>query len=254
MRSICSISLGVLMLATGVSSATTTYDLTVDPSSVTIRGAIFETYDLRAAGSGVLQSFVRISSNNTTEQGYNTSGRPVPFDENTSPTFTHDVQLSDFPIAAIGGVSYYEFILDINQTGSSPLLSLNSMKIFTSTTGGQTTTNISSLGTLRYDMDTGSPGGVGDATVTLNYNNFTGSGQADMVLYVPASSFGPPTDFLYLYSAFGIPNANNDGYEEWSHREPGPPPPPPTVPLPAGAAMGLASLCGLTFMRRRTTH
>jgi hypothetical protein len=240
------ISIAVSVLTAGTSLATTTYDLTVAPSSVQIRGATFATYDLRAAGSGVLNSFVRISSNAATEQGYNTSGRPVAFDENTSPTFTHDVRLSDFPTFVVNGVLSYEFILDINQTGSNPLLSLNKVQIYTSTTPSQTTSNVSSLGTLRYNMD-GTGGGVNDATVTLNYNNFPGSGQGDMVLYVPAANFGSPNEYLYLYSSFGDPNVNNDGYEEWAARGA----PPLAAPLPAGAAMGLAGLFALALARRR---
>src|SRR5437762_1805244 len=95
-------SVAVVALTASAGLATTTWDLTVAPSQATINNALFKTFDLRAAGSGTLHSFVRVASNNTTEQGYNTSGRPVAFDENTSPTFTHDALLSDFPTAVIG--------------------------------------------------------------------------------------------------------------------------------------------------------
>jgi MYXO-CTERM domain-containing protein len=249
-------TVGMAAVALSASSglATTTLDLTVAPSSGTINGALFRTYDLRAAGSGVLHSFVRVSSNATTEQGYNTSGRPVAFDENTSPTFTHDALLSDFPTANIGGTNYYEFILDINQTNSSPLLSVNAIQIYTSTVASQTTSNVTSLGTLRYNMDNTAGVGPGDGsandyTITLNYQNFTGSGQADMVMYVPVSNFGSPSDYVYLYSYFGVPNGNNDGYEEWAHRDSA-----TAVPMPQAAAMGLAGLTGLVMVRRRKTR
>src|ERR1043166_4033058 len=60
-----------------------------------INGGFYMRGDRRPAGSGVIHSFVRIQSNNTTEEGYNTSGRPVSYDENTSMTFTHDIQFGD---------------------------------------------------------------------------------------------------------------------------------------------------------------
>jgi len=56
---------------------------------------MFYQADPQATGSGVIDSFVRISTNDLIEEGYNTSGRPVPYDENTSPTFTHDLLLSE---------------------------------------------------------------------------------------------------------------------------------------------------------------
>ena len=66
-------------------------------------GAAFFTNDETIAGanagSGGIPAFVRIKGNAGDEiEGYNTSGRPVQFDENTSPTFTHDVRTVDIPI------------------------------------------------------------------------------------------------------------------------------------------------------------
>src|SRR5262245_24339458 len=56
--------------------------------------AVYELMGQQPAGSGVIDSFVRIDShgNTTTEQGYNTSSRnqgspKLNFDENSSPTF-----------------------------------------------------------------------------------------------------------------------------------------------------------------------
>src|SRR5947207_6920344 len=74
-----------------------------------LNGAYYLRGDHRAAGSGVLNSFVRVQSNNTTEEGYNTSGRPLSYDENNSATFTHDVQFGQLPTVTIGGVAYKEF-------------------------------------------------------------------------------------------------------------------------------------------------
>jgi hypothetical protein len=239
------LSAATLFASTGQA---TVVDLTTAHSSGFINGARFATADFQAAGTGVIDSFVRIQHNGT-EQGYNTSGRPCAFDENTSGNYTRDLRLSEIPIVTIAGQSgsFYEFILDINQQNSNPLLSLDQVKIFTSTVGSQTTTNVTSLGSLRYNMD-GVP--AGDSTVELNYALANGSGQGDMVMDIPVSDFNGalPTDFVYLYSQFGQPNSTNDGFEEWAIRTNNPVNP---VPLPAAAGMGLAGLTGLVLVRRR---
>src|SRR5438094_6872178 len=80
---------------------------------------------VQPAGSGVIDSFVRIQTNNVIESGYNTDGRPLQFDENNSPTFTRSLTTSSVPIVNINGTNYRQFMLDINQQNSNPLLSLN---------------------------------------------------------------------------------------------------------------------------------
>jgi MYXO-CTERM domain-containing protein len=250
-----------MLVATAMASAAllvtssgkaTVVDLTTSPSFGVINNARFETSDFRSAGTGVIDSFVRLQANGT-ERGYNTSGRPTAFDEKTAGTFTRNLQLSEVPTRLIGGISYYEFILDINQTNSNPLLTLDEVKIFTSATGSQTTSNVDSLGTPRYNMDGGAVDG--DSSVELNYTLASGSGQGDMNMYIPVSNFAGAlqTDFVYLYSEFGIPNPTNDGIEEWAIRTANPVNP-PEVPLPTGAAMGLAGLTGLGLIRRRASR
>jgi hypothetical protein len=121
----------------------------------TLNGALFQRADFRPAGTGFIDSFVRIQTNDPVEQGYNTSGRPLAFDENNSPNFTRNLTFGEVPTVTVNGTAYKEFLLDINQTNSSPLLSLDQLKIFTSAIGSQTTTDVNSLGTLRYDLDAG---------------------------------------------------------------------------------------------------
>jgi hypothetical protein len=213
--------------------------------SGTINGALYETSDFRSGGTGVIESFVRLQQSGF-ERGYNTSGRPVAFNENTSGQFTRDLTLGQIPIRSIDGTDYYEFILDINQTNASPLLTLLQVKIYTSLVGSQTTSNVDSLGTLRYNMDGGS-----DSQVELDYSRSSGSGQGDMNLYVPVSFFGgaAANQFVYLYSEFGEPGqATNDGFEEWAVRGAGDP---PVIPLPTASVMGLAGLMGVAAVRRR---
>ncbi len=92
------------------------------------------------AGSGVLKSFVRVSANTDTVHGYNTSGRPMEFDENTSPTFTHDLPLSVIPLSYFDvdgdGVdeAFRQFRLDINEndTDLGRWLSLDTVEVWQS--------------------------------------------------------------------------------------------------------------------------
>lgn len=222
-------------------------DLTSAGSFGTIGGARFETSDFRSAGTGVIDPFVRIQHNGT-EQGYNTSGRPVPFDELNAANFTHDLTYGAIPTRTINGVDYKEFLLDINQvnSGTNSLLSLDKVQIYTSATGGATTTNVSTLGTLRYDIDAG-----GDNWVKLDYNLGSGSGQGDMRMFIPVSAFAGATanTFVYLYSMFGINWASNDGFEEWAIQNAT-----GVVPVPSAVWAGgscLLGLAGFSAVRRR---
>ena len=235
--SAAAVALGALAPA----ARATFVDLTTSMSG-TINGALYQRADFRPAGTGFIDSFVRISSNNEVKQGYNTSGRPVAFDENTSPNFTQDITYVDVPTVSFEGVDNKEFILDNNQAASRPLISLDKVQIYSSGTGSQTTADVGSLGTLRYDMDAGV-----DSWVTLDYRLNSGSGQGDMSLLVPVAFFAGvgAADFIYLYSLFGEHNPNNAGFEEWALRGGEGP---PVVPLPTGAALALSGL-GLVWLR-----
>src|SRR5215831_4261677 len=82
------------------------YDLSTSGApDVTIHNAIYQQFNpVDPTGSGTFESFVRLSTNNLVERGYNTSHRKVQFDENTSPTFTHDEPLSHVPTVVHNGV------------------------------------------------------------------------------------------------------------------------------------------------------
>jgi hypothetical protein len=231
-----------------------TVDLTTLNSSGSANGAFFKWIPSQSTGSGVIDPFVRISDNATLVEGYNADARPVMPQVNTSGTFTKDIQFSAIPQvvnpAGAAAGTYLEFLLDINQTKESPLLSLHEIEIYTRTgklAVANTYASLTGNAAKKWDLDVG---GDGNSVVELNYALNTGSGSGDMLAYIPLTFFGGvlPTDYLYLYSAFGNPNGNNDGFEEWAVRTG------PTVAAPdSGSTLVLlgAALMVLAGVARR---
>jgi len=79
----------------------------------------------------VISSFVRVQSNDATEQGYNTSLCTPLNDKGGS--FTHSLLLSDLTLVTLpDSQQYYQFLLDISQDigHQDELLSLNQIQIF----------------------------------------------------------------------------------------------------------------------------
>jgi PEP-CTERM motif len=247
------LAVAALALGSSHSASAAILDLTSGGDG-TINGAYFITVDQQSTGTGVIDSFVRIQSNGN-EEGYNADARPVMDDVNTSPVFTRDVNYSEFPVVTDPGNatgSYIEVLLDINQTNANPLLSLDSLQVYTRSTAIADADDLASLSgssTLRYDLDAGT-----DNTVILDYSLNAGSGSGDLFVYIPVSLFAGVngTDFVYLYSMFGATNASNDGFEEWALLSR--PPTPPTVGVPEPGTLLLLSfgLIAAAFARRRT--
>lgn len=246
-----------LLVVAAPSAQATILDLTSAGADDFINDAFFQQIDPSATGSGVIDPFVRIGAKTATEQGYNTDGRPTAFDENSSPIFTHSLLLSDVPIVNIDGIDYRQFLLDINQTGHRPLLSLDELQIYLNGSDGDlTTTTLADLGTLIYDLD-----GDEESWIKLDFSLNHGSGSGDMFAYIPDDLFtGSDTQFVYFYSLFGTNFRNNDGFEEWAVLGPPcegqdcPPPPPPVIPEPTSLLLlgsGLLGAIGVGVSRKR---
>ena len=236
------LAVGALFFAS--SAQATIVDLINGDGPGTINGAMFEWVSSQSTGTGVITPFLRVQADGT-EQGYNTSNPSPPFDDKTGP-FTHDITFADLMTTevTIGGVNYFKVLLDVNQSGNgnATFISLDQLQFYTSPIGGQNTTTVSSLGTLRYTF---SPG---DA-VYLDASRNPGSGAGDMFAFIPVSAFAGTalTDFVYLYCVFGDTYASNDGFEEWSLV---------VNPIPEASAFFpivglLAAVFSTQFVRRR---
>jgi hypothetical protein len=177
--------------------------------------SIFEFTQPQPTGTGVIQPFLRVQAS-PSEQGYNTSGG-TPFDDKAGP-WTHNIQFSDLQTTTvtINGTAYFKILVDLNEpNGAKSTISLENLQFYTSATGSKTTTNLSSLGTLRYSMDTAG----GNNQVQFDAARNHGSGSGDAFFYIPAAAFAGThaNDFVYMYTNFGSADMTTaGGFEEFT--------------------------------------
>ena len=210
------IAAGMLTIAS-LAQATVVDLINNDQGSITHQygTAIFQFTQPQPTGTGVIDPFLRIQAS-PTEQGYNTSGG-TPFDDKAGP-WTHDIQFSDLQSTAvnINGTTYFKIMVDLNEpNGDKSTISLENLQFYTSATGSKTTTNLASLGTLRYSMDTGG----GDNQVLFDAGRNHGSGSGDAFFYIPASAFAGTNanDFVYMYVNMGNADMTTaGGFEEFT--------------------------------------
>ena len=221
-------------------------DLNTPGSWGTINGAIFQQYSPGPAGTGNIDSFIRVQSFGV-QQGYNSDGRPVQYDEDTSAQWNHSLLLSDVPIVTNGGTDYRQFLLDINQDGQN-ILSLDKIELYLETSGALLG-HPDNFSAAIYDLDADS-----DNWIKLDYSLNTGaggSGVGDMLAYIPNSVFTGAANYveggnnyIYLYSLFGENFSANDGFEEWAYGVGD-----PIIPEPATVL--LLGLGALALLRRK---
>jgi hypothetical protein len=210
------------------------------------------------SGTGVFNPFVRLNANTAEEQGVNSSGRDLPWDENTSPQYTRDLRLDQVPTLECPAGSPWpggtcrEFALDANEEGAEGkldiYLSLDAVRIYISPNadicdadaGCKNHDNPFTFDPFALDF------GLTDGeliwaldgikhqanAVGLDYSNDNGSGRADLALYILNSAFGDAGEqcnydqgmgddcdyYVHLYSYFGVMDIQGDGFEEWDVR------------------------------------
>lgn len=227
------------------------YDFTAANTTHTINGAIFSTNNIQSTGTGLIDPFLRLQGIGASEGLNSDSAANDLFADTKTGLWTHDIMVGDLGTTTIASVDYFTFLLDINQTGANPLLSLEILKFYsrsTSITDGSKDT-LADLATAMLEYD------LGANTLKLNYNLNPGSGSGDLWVYIPVSLFTgvPDSSFLYLHSGFGPGYPDNDGFQEWANvgstR-------PPSVPDNGTTAILLGTgLIGLAVLaqRRRST-
>ena len=206
-------SLATLLVLLAAPAFATTVDLTTPNSHGFIGSAEFSTNDRQSAGTGVIEPFLRVQAN-PTEHGFNSDG-PLNGDlsQVKGGTWTHSVAVEDLAIQNFGSGDVIQLFLDVNQAGSSPLISLDELRLYTASSPN--ITSLAQLGfeNLVYDMGFGN-------RVLLNHNLESGSGSGDMTALVPASGLaGHDAEYFYLYCKFGTsgaPYTANSGFEEWA--------------------------------------
>jgi uncharacterized protein (TIGR03382 family) len=262
-----------------------TYNNVASQSSGTITNtfgsATFSRDGTQPAGTGVFNPFLRLDcqGNGCDEQGYNTNASQV-LDNKSPVNWTHDVKFSDLQTISISNIEYYQFKLDINEPGNDKsLLSLDGLKLFSTSVTSQSSTAVDSkgdakgiVGTLLWDMDAGvlNENPAVDRSVLLDatLSGGPGSGIADMVMLVGKSQIdalrGAGEDYLILWSRFGLeqgakadnldPTEADAGFEEWSFAaKDGVVTNPPSgneAPTPGTAALAVLALALMGGRRR----
>jgi hypothetical protein len=241
--------------------------------------AIFERANTQPTGTGVFQPFFTLDSNGQTsttdkhlEQGYNTDNSSLPLDD-LRKHWNTNLRLGDLGSVVRNGQTYFVFELDANETGvgnDNRFLSIDNIRIYTSPTGSQNTSNIESLGVLRFALNNPNvispPGPASNNWILIDSTRNTplqpqsGQGASDMYAYIPTTMFESldPNLCVYFYNFNGghymadgsldSGTGSSAGYEEWSALQG------PQATVPDGGAtltlMGIA-LGGVFFIRRK---
>lgn len=251
----------------------------VSAREATVNGAIFRNWDLdMSSGSGVYTRLYGVqgdgNDSDSYENGYNYDpANSGPFDQKTG-GFSPTIRINNLYTMTLGGVAYVPFTIDLNE-GNNPndkWLSLDDFRIYGTNSATEvsvtTTANLSSLGTQLWSLDAGL-----DRSILMDDTLTAGSGNANLMIYIPASVFQAgvtgglnPNARLYFYTSYGAVtgltlsgSATNfsfqGGFEEYAYLANLVPPGSATpvldaVPEPSAALLVLAGL-GTALMRRR---
>ncbi len=176
-----------------------------------------------ASGSGIFDSFLRVQED-TDESGYNTDG-DLEFDTKSG-AFTHSILVSEIPIVPCESLDgsettaglCWELFADINDSDSTPLISLNELEIYFTDDSEITGYPFAGTADKVYDFD-------GD--ILINDVN-QGSGRGDLRYLVPVTGITIPENcdygdsacevYFVVYTTWGTTGGaytSDGGFEEW---------------------------------------
>lgn len=215
-------------------------DLTTTGASGVANGAIFQQFDAPPGRPSGASTFLRVDANGV-EQGYNTDGKGQKFGGGND--FSgRAIQLSQIPlVTAADGTQYRAFNVDVREPGRNPTVSLDELRIYFDSNRKLNDYDSSSktLGgkAAVWDMDA-----AGDSYVMFNADLNARRTKGDAFVYIPNSAFSgaADTDYVFLYSKFGLTAKANGGAESWLVR------PAPTPPSQGGGGGG-TSISGSVF-------
>lgn len=234
-------------------------------AGTTLDGTIFEAEanpTTPSTGTGVFKPFVTIQETGRADglqDGYNTdAGEPI-INGDTKSRWTNAVLFSDLGTVDIGGLSYFQFSLDANESGKadSPENQIDILDIQLFRGGNELITPETSGGyvdgappTLAgneafWTLDNATNG---DVTVTLQSSicdtpGQCGSGHGDMDLFILESLFDDFNgDWFGFYSEY---SRADSGFEEWSYLAS------TDVPEPGMVGLLAIGLLGMVVARRR---
>jgi hypothetical protein len=230
-------------------------------------GALWTTQDRMPSGT-TLDTFVRLRNNSSGSSGYtnkgmNTSATSDPSgfgNEVLGAPDTHTLKWSDVPEVLIGSETYYEFVLDINEStsGSDELLTLEGIQLCSSASptvySSGTCASSGPSSVIRWDFDN-----PNDDRVLLNSTLRNSS--RDLFVYIPKDLLPGETGtdtYTYLWSKFGGSYdgsgayKNHGGDEAWAVRQGAVIFEVPQVPEPGSLVLlGSGLLIGASALRRR---
>ena len=211
-------------------TATQDYDLTGVDSFAIINGAIFTDAQNVGSGTGGYNTFLALRDEagsedpqNVFQIGFNSDDtNPLnSTNDELDVEKTHTVLLSSMVQVTIDGVAYYQIRLDLNESNSDILTSIDQFKIYSSTSQTIESTTVLEAQRLIYDMDAGT-----DVDVLLK-DVSSGGGTDDYAFLIPVSNFvdaqgnplNPTTTYIYLYVQMGAAGGEYDaegGFEEFN--------------------------------------